>query len=65
MTVKLDSAVGYKKNDTEGEAQYKNHIKTISNIVKDTSSPDKFEAHKTEIDQKIKTDTLQKNENTT
>ena len=53
MTVKLDSVVGYKKNETEGETQYKNHMKTISNIVKDAPTSDKFEAHKKEIDQKI------------
>jgi len=32
MTFKLDTAVGFKTNETAGETRYKEHMKAISHI---------------------------------
>lgn len=45
MTVKLDSAVGFKTNETKTAAETKldEHLKAINHIYKDTAADDKFE----------------------
>lgn len=60
MTVKLDSAVGFQRNETAGEVQYKNHIKAISHILKEKVADDKFDERKNEIDKKISDTTTPK-----
>ena len=54
MTVKLDSAVGFKSNQTDGETLYKNHMKAITHNSSEALSNGKFDAHKIEIDKKMK-----------
>ena len=43
MSVKLDAAIGVKANETASETKYKEHMKTISHIYKDTVADDKFD----------------------
>jgi len=43
MSVKLDAAIGVKVNETASETKYKENMKTISHIYKDTVADDKFD----------------------